>query len=102
MPYAPRGINHGRNTMARCWEVGKQATSLSHGHLDMARAHASVWGRRTDAPDAWLDGWGTLLGSEGLDQRHADGHQVIRDTLRGRSRLVRGTLQKLGDQDLRR
>ena len=62
----------------------------------MARAHASVWGRRTDAPDAWSDGWGTLLDSEGLDQRHADGHPVTRGTLRGRGWLVRGTLQQLG------
>ena len=58
----------------------KQATSPSHGHLDMAWAHISVWGRHTDAPDAWSDGWCTLLGSEGLDQRHADGHPVTRGT----------------------
>ena len=68
----------------------------------MARAHASVWGRRTDAPDAWSDGWGTLPNSEGLDQRHADGHPVTRGIFRGRSPLVRGTLQQLGEQDLRR
>ena len=56
------------------------------------RAHTSVWGRRTDAPDAWLAGWCTLLGSEGLDQRHADGHPVTKGALRGRGQLVRGTL----------
>ena len=106
MPYAPGGISHGRNAMTRCYEVGpdkgKQATSPSHGHLDMARAHTSVWGRHTDAPDVWSDGWCTLPDSEGLDQRHVDGHPVTRGTLRGRSRLVRGTLQQLGEQDLRR
>ncbi|RVW60187.1 hypothetical protein CK203_088216 [Vitis vinifera] len=46
MPYAPRGISHGRNAMAHCYEAGldkgKQATSPSHGHLDMAQAHTSM------------------------------------------------------------
>ena len=96
MPYAPRGISHGRNAMARCYEAGldkgKQATSPSHGHLDMARAHTSVWGRHTNALDAWSAGWCTLPGSESLDQRHADGHPVTRGTLRGRRQLVSGTL----------
>ena len=29
----------------------KQATRPSHGHLDMAWAHTSMWGRHIDAPD---------------------------------------------------
>ncbi|RVW34470.1 hypothetical protein CK203_081410 [Vitis vinifera] len=33
------------------------------------------------------NGWCTLPSSEGLDQRHADGHPVTRGTLRGRSWL---------------
>ena len=102
MPCAPRGISHGRNAMARCLEAGKQATSPSHRHLDMARAHTPVWERLTNAPDTWSDGWCTLPDSEGLDQRHADGHSVTRGTLRRRRQLVRGTLQKLGGQGLRR
>ena len=88
--------------MARCWKAGKQATSPNHGHLDMAWAHTSMWGRHTNALDAWSDGWCTLPGSDGLDQRHADGHSVTRDTLWGKSRLVRGTFQQLSEQDLRR
>ena len=84
------------------WLVaGKQATSPSHGHLDMAWAHSSVWGRHTDALDAWSNGWSTLPGLEGLDQRHADGHLVTRGTLQGRGQLVRGTHQQLGEQDLK-
>ena len=101
MPCAPRGISHGRNAMARCLEAGKQATSPSHGHLDMAWVHSLVWGRHTDALDAWSNGWSTLPGLEGLDQRHADGHPVTRGALRGRGRLVRGTHQQLGEQDLK-
>ncbi|RVX04753.1 hypothetical protein CK203_025041 [Vitis vinifera] len=85
--------------MVRCYEAGldkeKQATSPSHGHLDMARAHTSMWGRHTDAPDAWSDGWCTLPSSEGLDRRHADGYLVTRSILRRRSRLVRGLSSSL-------
>ena len=74
--------------MAHCYEVGPDRGSKQqaprHGHLDMARAHTSVWGRHTDAPDAWLASWYTLPSSEGLNQRHADGHPITRGTLRGR------------------
>ena len=66
--------------------------------LFRSRAHTSVWGRRTDAPDAWSDGWGILPGLEGLDQRHVDRHPVIRGTLRGRGRLVRGLTNSLASK----
>ena len=42
-----------------------------------------------------------LSGLEGLDQRHVDGHPITRGALRGRGRLVRGTHQQLGEQDLK-
>ncbi|KAL6335071.1 hypothetical protein AAG906_026451 [Vitis piasezkii] len=74
MPCAPRGISHGRNAMARCYGAG---------------------------PDGGT-GWCMLPRSEGLDQRHASEHPVIRGTLRGRRQLVRGTFQQLGEQGLRR
>ena len=87
--------------MARCYEAGLDRGSKqqapSHGHLDMARAHTSMWRRHTDAPDAWSAGWCTLLGSKDLDQRHVDGHLVKKGTLHGRRQLVRGTLQQLGE-----
>ena len=92
MPSALKRIGHGRNAMTRCWEARKQATNPSHGHLDMARAHTSVWGRHTNALDAWSAGWCTVPDSEGLDQRHADGHPITRGTLQGRRQLVRRTL----------
>ncbi|RVW19627.1 hypothetical protein CK203_112377 [Vitis vinifera] len=83
MPCAPRGISHRRNAMARCYEAGldkgKQATSPSHGHLDMARAHTSMWGRHTDAPDAWSDGWCTLPSSEALIEDMLMGTCWLRD-----------------------
>ncbi|RVW83532.1 hypothetical protein CK203_054218 [Vitis vinifera] len=79
MPCAPRGINHGRNAMTRCYGVGPDGGIKQHSA-----------------------GWCTLLGLEGLDQRHADGHSVTRGTLRGRRQLVRGTLQQLGEKDSRR
>ncbi|KAL6335411.1 hypothetical protein AAG906_029654 [Vitis piasezkii] len=72
--------------------VWKQATRPSHGHLDMARAHTSVWERHTDALDTWSAGWCMLPRSEGLDQRHAGEHPVTRGTLQGRRQL------DIGDQ----
>ena len=71
MPCAPRGISHGRNAMARCWEAGKQVTSTSHGHLDMARAGARCLAQRALIKDMLMDtrsqeapygGWVDLLG----------------------------------------
>ncbi|RVW20597.1 hypothetical protein CK203_115252 [Vitis vinifera] len=48
--------------------------------------------------NAWSDGWGILPGLEGLDQRHVDRHPVIRGTLRGRGRLVRGLTNSLASK----
>ena len=57
MPYALRGISHGRNAMARCWEAGKQVTSTSHGHLDMARAGARCLAQRALIKDMLMGTW---------------------------------------------